>query len=92
MTFPSILPTVVTMLILSAGRILSVGFEKIFLLQNALILDASRVISTYVYEIGIEGGQFSYSAAIGLLNNVVNVLFIVLVNQISKRITSIGLW
>ena len=81
-----------TMLILSAGRVLSVGFEKIFLLQNPLNIEASRVISTYVYEIGIEGGQFSYSAAIGLFNNVVNVLFIVGVNQISKRVTSVGLW
>ena len=91
-TLPCILPTVMTMLILSAGRVLSVGFEKIFLLQNPLNIEASRVISTYVYEIGIEGGQFSYSAAIGLFNNVVNVLFIVGVNQISKRVTSVGLW
>lgn len=91
-TLPCIMPTVMTMLILSAGRVLSVGFEKIFLLQNPLNLEASRVISTYVYEIGIEGGQFSYSAAIGLFNNVVNALFIVGVNQLSKRITSVGLW
>ncbi len=90
--FPCILPTVVTMLILSTGRVLSVGFEKVFLLQNSLNMDASRVISTYVYEIGIEGGQFSYSAAIGLFNNVVNVVFIVAVNKIAKRVTSVGLW
>lgn len=90
--FPSILPTVITMLILSTGRVLSVGFEKVFLLQNSLNMDASRVISTYVYEIGIQGGQFSYSAAIGLFNNVVNVLFIVVVNGMAKRVTSVGLW
>lgn len=91
-TLPCIMPTVVTMLILNAGKVLSVGFEKIFLLQNSLNLDASRVISTYVYEMGIQGGQFSYSAAIGLFNNVVNVIFIVLVNTLSKKITSVGLW
>ena len=91
-SFPAILPTVVTMLILSAGQVLSVGFEKIFLLQNPLNLDASRVISTYVYEIGIQGSQFSYSTAIGLFNNVVNIIVIILVNNISKKITSIGLW
>ncbi len=89
---PAILPTVIVMLILNTGRILSVGFEKIFLLQNPLNLDVSRVISTYVYEIGIKGGQFSYSAAIGLFNNVVNVLMIVLVNTISRKTTSVGLW
>lgn len=91
-TFPCILPTVITMLILRTGSVLSVGFEKIFLLQNPLNLEVSRVISTYVYEIGIEGGQFSYSAAIGLFNNVVNVIMIMIVNAISKKITDVGLW
>ena len=89
---PGILPTVIVMLILNTGNVLSVGFEKIFLLQNSLNLDASRVISTYVYEIGLQGGQFSYSSAIGLFNNVVNVLFILLVNSISKRVTQVSLW
>lgn len=91
-TLPCILPTIVTMLILSTGKVLSVGFEKIFLLQNSLNLDASRVISTYVYEIGIQGGQFSYSAAIGLFNNIINVICIILVNTVSKKVTSVGLW
>ncbi len=89
---PTILPTVITMLILSAGSLLSVGFEKIFLLQKPLNMEASRVISTYVYEIGLQGGQFSYSTAIGLFNNVVNIVVIVLVNMLAKKVTSIGLW
>ena len=80
------------MLILSTGSIVSVGFEKIFLLQNSLNLSVSRVISTYVYDIGLIGNQFSYSAAIGLFNNVINVILIVLVNQISKRVAKISLW
>ena len=89
---PSILPTIVTLLILNTGSILSVGFEKIYLLQNPLNLDASRVISTYVYEVGMGSGQFSYSTAIGLFNNVVNVVCIVLVNQISRTVTHISMW
>lgn len=89
---PMILPTVIIMLILNTGSILSVGFEKIFLLQNPLNLGVSRVISTYVYEIGLEGGQFSYSAAIGLFNNIVNIIFILIVNAISRRVTEVGLW
>lgn len=89
---PSILPTIVTLLILNTGSILSVGFEKIYLLQNPLNLDASRVISTYIYEVGMGSGQFSYSTAIGLFNNVVNVVCIVLVNQISRTVTHISMW
>ena len=58
---PSILPTIVIMLIFSCGGVLGVGFEKVYLMQNSLNLSASQVISTYVYEIGIRGGQFSYS-------------------------------
>lgn len=90
--FPGILPTIITMLILSTGRVLSVGFEKVFLLQNSLNLEASRVLSTFVYEMGIENGQLSYASAIGLFNNFVNVVFILLVNTASKRISGIGLW
>ena len=90
--FPFILPTVVTLLILSTGSVLSVGFEKIFLLQNPLNMAASRVISTYVYEMGIGGGQFSYSSAIGLFNNIINIAIIAFVNQVSKRVTQVSLW
>lgn len=89
---PSILPTIITILILSTGWALSVGFEKIYLMQNALNLSHSRVISTYVYEVGLLSNRYSYSAAIGLFNNIVNIMFILLVNFISKRITQIGLW
>lgn len=89
---PHILPTIIILLILRTGSVLSVGFEKIFLLQNPLNLESSRVISTYVYEMGIMGGQFSYSSAIGLFNNIVNIIFIMTVNTIAKRVSSIGLW
>ncbi|MDD4018460.1 MAG: ABC transporter permease subunit, partial [Kiritimatiellae bacterium] len=89
---PHILPTIIILLILRTGSVLSVGFEKIFLLQNPLNLGSSRVISTYVYEMGIMGGQFSYSSAIGLFNNIVNIIFIMVVNTIAKRVSSVGLW
>lgn len=89
---PSILPTIVIMLIMNCGSILSVGFEKVYLMQNSLNLDASQVISTYVYEIGLQGGQLSYSAAIGLFNNVVNVILLLLVNKICKSVSDIGIW
>lgn len=89
---PTILPTVVTMLILSCGTLLSVGFEKVYLLQNSLNLDASEIISTYTYQIGLLGGQFSYSSAIGLFNTVVNVTLLAIVNTISKRLSGTGIW
>ena len=68
---PTILPTIVITLLMRVGGILNVGFSKIFLLQNSLNLDKSNVLSTYTYEVGLVGGQFSYSAAIGLFNNIV---------------------
>jgi putative aldouronate transport system permease protein len=71
---PAILPTVIILFILSTGGILSLGHEKILLLQNDLNLNTSRVISTYVYEIGLVGGQLSYSTAINLFNSVSNLL------------------
>lgn len=89
---PSILPTIVIMLILSCGNVLSVGFEKVFLMQNPLNLSTSQVISTYVYEIGLRGGQFSYSSAIGLFNNIVNVILLACVNYMAKKLSGTGIW
>jgi len=89
---PHILPTVVIMFILSSGKLLSVGYEKIMLLQNPLNLSTSTVISAYVYEVGLVGGQYSYSTAIGLFNTVINVLMLMLVNTISRKLTQSSLW
>lgn len=91
-SIPGILPTIIITFILNTGNILSVGFEKIFLLQNNLNLETSRVISTYTYEVGLVSGQFSYSAAIGLFNNIVNVIMLSIVNAISKKVSEVGLW
>ena len=89
---PHIKPTIITMFILQLGSLLSVGFEKTFLLQNPLNLEASSVISTYTYEIGILSQQFSYSTAIGLFNCIVNIILIMMTNKISKKVADVGLW
>lgn len=89
---PTILPTIIIMLIFSCGGILSASHEKILLMQNSLNLSASQVISTYTYKIGIQGGQFSYATAIGLFNNLVNVALLIIVNKIAKKTSDISIW
>ena len=89
---PAIIPTIITIQILNCGSILSVGFEKIYLLQNPLNLSVSQVISTYTYEIGLLGAQFSYSSAIGLFNTVINVAVLCVVNAIAKRVSEVSIW
>lgn len=89
---PWILPTILTLLILNIGIIMNMGFEKIFLMQNALNLEASEVIVTYVYKAGLIGGRFDFSTAIGLLNSVINCILLFTVNQISKVVNKRGLF
>ena len=86
---PVLLPTASILLIMNAGSIMSVGFEKVYLMQNSLNLVQSEVISTYVYKTGLGGqaNQLSYSAAIGLFNNVINGILLVLVNTLSKKLS-----
>jgi putative aldouronate transport system permease protein len=88
---PGILPTIIILLILNTGNLMSVGFEKILLMQNSLNLESSQVIQTYVYDIGILTGQFSYSAAVGLFNSVVNLTILVFFNRLARR-TGTSLW
>jgi len=86
---PAILPTACTMLIMKCGRVMGIGFEKTYLLQNTLNLTKSEVISTYVYKVAMgTGGDFSYAAAIGLFNSVINCALLIFVNWLSKKITS----
>ena len=89
---PCILPTVITMLILRTGTLLSTGFEKVYLLQNALNLDASQTIATYVYQIGLRQTQYSYSTAVNLFQNLIEIVMILIVNHISKKVTETSLW
>lgn len=89
---PGILPTMVILLILNSGHILSVGFEKVFLMQNDLNMTTSDVISTYSYRIGIESAQYSLSTAISLFNSVINCALLLLVNTVSRKVSETSLW
>ncbi|CAG7648260.1 putative multiple-sugar transport system permease YteP [Paenibacillus solanacearum] len=89
---PSIMPTIVILLILNVGHLMSIGFEKVYLLQNQLNIDASEIIQTYVYKAGLMNAQFSYSAAIGLFNSVVNFILLISVNQLAKKTKQASLW
>ena len=93
--FPSILPTVITMLILRMGSVMSVGFEKVYLMQNGLNMETSDIISTMVYSVSLsaEGiSDFSYGASIDLFNSVVNLIMITTVNFISRKVSETSLW
>ncbi|WP_397356500.1 ABC transporter permease [Paenibacillus sp. N3.4] len=89
---PGILPTIIILLILNVGSILAVGFEKVFLLQNPLNMEASDIISTYVYRSGILEAQYSFSAAVGLFNSVINFFMLVTVNFIARKAGETSLW
>lgn len=92
---PTILPSIITMLILRMGSVMNLGYEKIYLMQNDLNISASEVISTYVYQVGLAAdGQsnFAYATAIGLFNSVINLILITTVNKISARVSDTSLW
>ncbi|HEX7714683.1 MAG TPA: ABC transporter permease subunit, partial [Bacillota bacterium] len=89
---PQIMPIAVTLLILGIGNLMSVGFEKAYLMQNNLNLESSEIISTYVYKIGLLGAQFSYSTAVGLFNSIVNCVLLLATNSISRRFTNTSIW
>lgn len=90
---PAILPTVIIMMILQVGRVMGVGFDKAYLMQNSLNLSYSEIISTYVYKKAFgTSGNFSYSTAIGLFNSVINLILITTVNKISKKVNETSLW
>lgn len=91
-TIPGILPTVSILLIMQIGQMLSVGFEKVMLLYNPSIYETADIISTYVYRQGILGANYSYSAAVGLFNSVVNFILLVSVNAFSRKISGNGLF
>lgn len=88
---PMLLPTATVMFILRTGSIMSVGFEKVYLLQNTLNSSASEIISTYVYKMGLISSQYSLSAAIGFFNNIINLILLLSVNYISKKMSDTSL-
>jgi ABC-type polysaccharide transport system permease subunit len=89
---PCIAPTIIITLILNAGGILNVGFEKVFLLQNPVNYRISEIIATYVYKVGIQQAQFSFSAAVGIFNATVNCFILLLVNGVARRINETSLF
>ncbi len=88
---PSIMPTIVTLFILRVGNIMGIGFQKVWLLQTPLNMEAAQTISTYVYQVGLVGGRFSYSTAIGLFNTVVELMLLLMANYVSKKLNSTNL-
>ena len=91
-TLPSILPTIIVMLILETGKVLNIGFEKVYAMQNDLNLSVSEVISTFTYKLGLENLEYDYATAIGLFNSVVSFTMLMLVNGISKKFSETSLF
>ena len=89
---PMLLPTVSIMLILNLGQVMNIGFEKVYLMQNAANSAVSEVISTYVYKIGMIQQNFSFSTAINLFNSVVNMVLVITVNAISSKLGDTSLF
>ncbi|OBZ12700.1 sugar ABC transporter permease [Bacillus sp. FJAT-26390] len=89
---PSLIPVSVILLILNLGNLMKLGFEKIYLMQNPLNLATSEVISTYVYKVGLLGSSFSFSAAIGVFNSIINLTLLIVVNYIARKLSNNSLW
>ena len=89
---PSISPTIIITLILNVGNIMSVGYEKVLLMQTSLNMSSSDVISTYVYRIGLVNAQYSLSTAVGLFNSIINIALLVTVNFIARKVSETSLW
>jgi putative aldouronate transport system permease protein len=89
---PSILPTIVILFILNIGKFMSIGFEKVLLMQNALNSETSDIIQTFVYETGLLDGQYSFAAAVGLFDSFINITLLILVNYLARRVSENSLW
>jgi len=89
---PGIMPTIVILLILNLGSVLSIGFEKVLLMQNNLNMSGSDIISTYVYRSGILDAQYSFSTAVDLFNSIINFILLVTVNYVARRVNDTSLW
>lgn len=89
---PCLIPTIVVMLILRMGSVISVGFEKVFLMQNSLNMNVSEVLSTYVFKLGLVNSRYDFSTAVNLFTSVVNCAMLITVNTISRKISENNLW
>lgn len=91
-SLPSILPTIAILFIMRIGSLMNVGFEKVLLMQNNINMGSSDVISTFIYRNGIQKGQFSYSAAVGIFNSLINLLLLLGANLLSRKVAKSSLW
>ena len=91
-TLPGISGTIILLLILRIGQVMSVGHEKIILLYNDFIMERADVISSYVYRRGLVNGDWSFSTAVGLFNSVINFTLVIVANRLSNKVTGMGLW
>ncbi len=89
---PAIMPTAVILLILSVGGIMNIGFEKAYLLQTPMNQPSAEIIPTYVYKMGLQQAQYSFAAAVGLFNAVINLILLIAVNKFAKKLSGTGLW
>ncbi len=89
---PGILPTITIILILNVGNVMALGFEKIYLLQNSLNISSSEVIATYVYSVGLLNANYSFATAVGLFNSLINMILLITVNSLAKRISNTSIW
>ncbi|WP_028547412.1 ABC transporter permease [Paenibacillus sp. UNC451MF] len=91
-TLPGIAPAIIIVFILNVGKVLEIGFEKVFLMYNPATYGTADIISTYVYRVGLEQGNFSYAAAIDLFMGIISLIFIWSANTISRRVGETSLW
>lgn len=89
---PAIVPTMVILFIMNCGNVMSLGYEKVYLMQNSTNIAASEIISTYVYKVGLMQAQYSYTTAIGLFNSLINLCLLLAVNQIVKKLGNMSLF
>jgi len=89
---PGIMPTVMILLILNIGQFMSIGFEKVYLMQNAVNISSSEIIQTYVYKAGLLNAQYSYSTAIGLFNSLISFILLLAVNMTARKLDQTSLW
>jgi putative aldouronate transport system permease protein len=91
-TLPGIAPAIVILFILNIGKVLEIGFEKVFLLYNPAIYETADIISTYVYRVGLSQGNYSYATAIDLFGGIVSLIFVYSANYLSRKVGETSLW
>ncbi|MDX9985462.1 MAG: ABC transporter permease subunit [Sphaerochaeta associata] len=91
-TIPALIPTMVTLLLIDIGKIMSVGFEQVYVYLNPILYETGDVFATYVYRVGLGQGKFSYTTAVELFNTLIGLLLLVIANKISRKMTEESLW